>query len=234
MRLFGAQAVLFDLDGVITPTADLHMQAWAGLFAPEFEQRGVKAYTDADYFHFLDGKPRTAGIGSLLADRGISVPEGADGDPADAETIHGFGARKNEIFLELLAAGIEPYPGSVRFIEALLAESVPVAVVSSSKNAPAVLDGAGLLDRFPVIVDGRVAQEKGLPGKPAPDTFQYGAQLLGVEPAAALVIEDAVSGVQAGAAGGFAGVVGVDRGAGAAALEAAGATCVVRDLAELL
>lgn len=234
MQLFGASAVLFDLDGVITPTAELHMQAWAGLFEPLFREHGVKDYTDADYFHFLDGKPRTAGIGGLLADRGLSVPEGSEGDSAAADTIHGYGTRKNDIFLQLLERGIEPYPESVRFIDAVQRAGIATAVVSSSKNATAVLDGAGLRNRFSVIVDGNIAAAQGLPGKPAPDTFAYGAEQLGRTPAESLVIEDAVSGVQAGAAGGFAGVIGVDRGAGVDALTAAGATIVVRELTELL
>lgn len=224
-KLFGARAVLFDLDGVITPTADLHMQAWAGLFRPLFASSEVAEYTDADYFTFLDGKPRTAGIGSLLDDRGLSH---------DEKYVDSLGDRKNEIFLELLDAGITPYPASVRFIDALDDAGIAKAVVSSSKNAPRVLEAAGLRDRFSVVVDGAVSAAQGLPGKPAPDTYIYGAAELGVDPSSALVIEDAISGVQAGAAGKFAGVVGVDRGAGAEALSAAGASVVVRELDELL
>ena len=224
-KLFGARAVLFDLDGVITPTADLHMQAWAGLFRPLFASEGVAEYTDADYFRFLDGKPRTAGIGSLLDDRGLGH---------DDAYVDELGDRKNAIFLDLLASGIEPYPASVRFIDALDAAGLAKAVVSSSKNAPQVLEAAGLADRFPVVVDGAVSAAQGLPGKPAPDTYTYGASQLGVPASEALVIEDAISGVQAGAAGDFAGVVGVDRGAGADALKEAGATVVVRELDELL
>lgn len=224
-KLFGAGAVLFDLDGVITPTADLHMQAWARLFQPLFDSAGVADYGDSDYFTFLDGKPRTAGIGSLLDDRGL------DHDDAYVDEL---GERKNALFLELLAAGIEPYPGSVRFIHALDEAGIAKAVVSSSKNASQVLTSAGLRDRFTVVVDGAVSAAQGLPGKPAPDTYLYGAELLGVPSSTALVIEDAISGVQAGAAGDFAGVVGVDRGAGAGALSEAGATVVVRELDELL
>lgn len=225
METFGAQAVLFDLDGVITPTADLHMKAWAGLFRPYFAEHGVAEYTDPDYFRFLDGKPRTAGIGSLLEDRGLRA--------SDLE-IESLGERKNELFLDLLSHGIEPYPASVRYIDALDAAGIAKAVVSSSKNAGQVLSAAGLRNRFPVLVDGALSASRGLPGKPAPDTYEYGAKLLGVPTSQSVVIEDAVSGVRAGAAGDFAAVVGVDRGAGEDALREAGATMVVRELDELL
>lgn len=230
----GVDAVLFDLDGVITPTAEKHMQAWNRMFSAYFADRGIEPYSDEDYFRYIDGKPRVEGIASMLAARGITLPEGDDDDPAERETVHGLGTRKNVIFRELLDQGIEAYPGSLEYLDALDAAGIVSCVVSSSKNAVSVLEAAGLRDRFDVVVDGLVAVAEGIPGKPLPDTYLRGAELLGVPAERCVVIEDAVSGVQAGAAGGFARVVGVDRGAGREVLLAAGADLVVVDLAELV
>ena len=233
----GIDAVLFDLDGVITPTAEKHMQAWNRMFSAYFADRGIDPYSDEDYFRYIDGKPRVEGIASILAARGLTLPEGDEGDgegSADSDTITGLGLRKNIVFRELLDEGIEAYPGSVAYLDALDAAGIASCVVSSSKNARPVLEAAGLGDRFEVIVDGLVAQAEGIPGKPRPDTYLRGAELLGVPADRCVVIEDAVSGVQAGAAGGFAHVIGVDRGAGREVLLREGADLVVVDLAELI
>jgi beta-phosphoglucomutase family hydrolase len=231
-----ARAVLFDLDGVLTPTADVHMRAWGQLFTDVLGARdGQAPYTDADYFDHVDGKPRSDGVRDLLTARGITLPEGSPDDAPDQDTVNGLGTRKNLIFASILESeGVQPYPGSVPLLDALAERGVGVAVVSSSRNAPAVLAAAGIADRFEVVVDGAVAAELGLPGKPAPDTFLHAARQLGVPAAACVVVEDALSGVQAGAAGGFAMVVGVDRGAGEKVLRDAGADLVVRDVGELL
>jgi beta-phosphoglucomutase family hydrolase len=228
-------AVLFDLDGVITPTAEVHMHAWAEMFEAFLEGRGVAPYTDEDYFAHVDGKPRYEGVAALLASRGIELPWGAPEDPPEAETVCGLGNRKNALFGTVLARdGVAAYPGSVRLLDALDARSTRTAIVSSSANAPDVLHAAGIADRFETVVDGTVAKGRQLAGKPRPDTYAYAADVLGVPHARAVVVEDAVSGVQAGAAGDFAFVVGVDRGAGAATLLAQGADVVVADLAELV
>jgi HAD superfamily hydrolase (TIGR01509 family) len=192
-------------------------------------------YTDADYFAHVDGKPRYDGVRDFLASRGITLPEGTSTDPATARTVHGLGNRKNEAFNAVLERdGVKPYPGSVRLLDHLRGLGVPLAVVSSSVNAPAVLEAAGVLDRFATVVSGAVAEAHHLAGKPAPDTFRYAAEALGAPVDRSVVLEDAVSGVRAGAAGGFGLVVGVDRGAGYHALAEAGATVVVKDLAELV
>ncbi len=213
--------VLFDLDGVITPTAEIHAHAWSELF-----QR--YDFTQDHYLEFVDGKPRYDGVRSFLASRGVSLP---DGDPTDApgdDTICAMGNQKNALFNEILGRdGIEPYPGSLATLELLVELGVPSAIVSSSKNAVPVLNAAALADRFGVIIDGIVASDEGLKGKPAPDGYLLGAARLGVDPARTVVVEDATSGVAAGAAGGFAVVIGVDRGAGTDALMAKGATFVV-------
>jgi len=228
-------AVLFDLDGVITPTAEVHMHAWAEMFTPVLAEHGVAPYTEQDYFAYVDGRPRYDGVATLLEARGIDLPWGDPSDAPATETVCGLGNRKNEMFGEVLGRdGVTAYPGSIRLIDALEDRSTPMAVVSSSANAPDVLRAAGLTDRFAAVVDGAVAREHSLPGKPRPDTYQYAADLLGVPHDHAVVVEDAVSGVQAGAAGGFAMVVGVDRGAGAETLRANGADVVVRDLADLI
>lgn len=229
-------AVLFDLDGVLTPTADVHMLAWNTMFTELFEAWGIaKAYTDDDYYLFLDGMQRYEGVSRLLASRGIDLPWGTPDDAPTTETVCGVGNRKNVVFADILERdGVTAYPGSVAMLDALEAAGTPQAVVSSSKNAESVLRAAGLRDRFDVVVDGAVAEVEGLPSKPAPDMFLLGATRLGVDPARSVVVEDAASGVAAGAAGGFALVVGVDRGAGPDALVAAGAHLVVGDLSELL
>lgn len=234
--LRAAEGVLFDLDGVLTPTAEVHMRAWQSVFDEVFAQWGiVPAYTDADYYAYVDGKKRYDGVASLLHSRNVEIPWGAVDDDPSAETICGIGNRKNTAFAEALRRdGIAPYPGSLALIEQLTAAGVPMGVVSSSKNAGEVLGTAGLRSFFSVVVDGVVAERDGLASKPAPDMFAEGARALGVDTANSVAVEDAVSGVASAASAGYATVVGVDRGAGAEALRAAGATCIVDDLARLL
>ncbi|MFH6688325.1 MULTISPECIES: HAD family hydrolase [Cellulosimicrobium] len=228
------RAVLFDLDGVLTPTAELHMRAWERLFAPYCAAHGLAPYTAADYFASIDGKPRYDGVATFLASRGVTLPRGEVTDAPGESTVCALGNRKDEIVNRMFAEeGIAPYPGSVRFLDAVTAAGAAVAVVSSSRNTPAVLAAAGLTHRFAVVVDGNVAAREHVAGKPAPDTYLYAAQLLDVPAAEAVVVEDALSGVQAGAAGGFGLVLGVDRGVGADALLAHGADVVVADLGEL-
>lgn len=231
------KALLFDLDGVLTPTAEVHMRAWATLFTDYLTTHAPDAapYTDADYFDHVDGKPRYDGVRTMLASRGITLPEGDPSDSPDADTVCGLGNRKNAVFAaELEQNGVTPYPGSVAFLDAATGAGFEVAVVSSSRNAVPVLTAAGLRDRFTVIVDGEVAARDGLAGKPAPDTYLDGARLLGLTASECVVVEDAQSGVQAGRAGDFGLVVGVDRGVGADTLLAFGADFVVDDLAELV
>lgn len=228
-------AYLFDLDGVLTPTAIVHMHAWARLFTPYLAGRRAKPYEEGDYFAHIDGKPRYDGVRSLLASRGIELPEGDPSDGPDEETVCGLGNRKNAVFNETLAEeGVVAYPASVAFLDAVTDAGKHVAVVSSSKNAPAVLEAAGLAERFEVVVDGAVAAELGLPGKPAPDTFLHAASALGIAPERCAVVEDAESGVTAGATGPFGLVIGVDRGVGRETLERLGADTVVEELDELI
>lgn len=239
-QIFDFQALLFDLDGVITPTAVLHREAWRRMFSNFLDARGAAPYTEQDYFDYLDGRRRDEGVAALLSSRNIELDIGHPDDTADMDTIHGLGVRKNTDFLQLVSEGVEAYPGSVQLLDewrALKDAGKPVprmAIVSSSKNAVPVLEAAGLADRFELIVDGVVAQENQLAGKPDPATYVYAAEKLGVEPAQAVVLEDATSGVASGRAGNFGLVVGVDRGAGADALREAGADSVVSDLVELL
>jgi HAD superfamily hydrolase (TIGR01509 family) len=233
--LSGASAILFDLDGVLTPTAIVHERAWQQLFDGYLQDVPEAAgYRESDYFDHIDGKPRFDGVRDFLASRNIVLPEGPlDDDPAH-NTVHGLGNRKNKVFNDIVASGVEAYEGSVRFIAAVQAQGLKLAVVSSSRNAPAVLLAAGLSGHFPVVVDGVVAAAEGLPGKPSPATYEYAAQLLDLPTEECVVVEDAVSGVQAGHAGTFHSVIGVDRGAGRQTLLDAGATLVVNDLDELL
>jgi beta-phosphoglucomutase family hydrolase len=238
----GIEACLFDLDGVLTDTARVHAAAWKQMFDEFLRQRAESTGEPflpfdpvQDYDEYVDGKPRYDGVRSFLAARGIELPEGGQDDAAQAETVHGLGNRKNELVLALLERdGVEPYEGSVRYVKAVREAGLQRAVVSSSANTRQVLEAAGLADLFEVRVDGIVAQEEHLKGKPAPDTFLAAAQKLGVEAAAAAVFEDALAGVAAGKAGRFGFVVGVDRAGQADALREHGADTVVSDLAELL
>ena len=231
----GASAILFDLDGVLTPTAVVHERAWQELFDGFLRSvPGAAGYRESDYFEHIDGKPRFDGVRDFLASRDIILPEGPLHDDPANDTVHGLGNRKNKVFNDIVADGVTPYDGSVRFLEAARARGLKVAVVSSSRNAPAVLKAAGLSGYFPVVVDGVVAVAEGLPGKPSPATYEYAARLLGLPSEECAVVEDAVSGVQAGSTGTFHSVIGVDRGAGRQTLLDAGATLVVTDLAELL
>jgi beta-phosphoglucomutase family hydrolase len=229
-------AALFDLDGVLTPTADVHMAAWQQMFSEFLSRVGVaEPYTEADYFDYVDGKPRYDGVRSFLASRNLELPEGAADDPPSADTVCGLGNRKNDAFAAVLRTdGVTAYPGSVALLDRLQGLGVEVAVVSSSRNAPAVLAAAGLRERFEVVVDGKVASALGLAGKPSPETFAYAAEQLGAPLERSVVLEDALSGVAAGRAGGFGLVVGVNRGVGADRLTEAGADVVVDDLAELV
>jgi beta-phosphoglucomutase family hydrolase len=233
---------LFDLDGVLTQTAKVHDAAWKQMFDDYLRERSRKTGEPfvpfdpvADYDTYVDGKPRADGTRSFLESRGIHLPEGSDGDPPDAETVHGLGNRKNEIVLRKIREdGVEAYPGSVTYLQAVKKAGLPRAVVSSSANCKDVLIAAGIEDMFDARIDGVVAEEQHLRGKPAPDTYLAGAKALGLEPAAAAVFEDALAGVAAGRAGKFGFVVGVDRVGQAAALKQDGADVVVKDLSELL
>ncbi|MCP2370323.1 beta-phosphoglucomutase family hydrolase [Agromyces terreus] len=233
--LRGIRGWLFDLDGVLTPTAIVHMHAWSRLFTPFLAEHGAAPYVEADYFAYIDGKPRYDGVRSLLESRGIRIPEGEVADGPARETVHGLGNRKNDAFNQTLEdEGVQPYPASVAFLDAVIASGCRVAVVSSSKNAPSVLAAAGIADRFEVVVDGLVAARDGIAGKPAPDMFEHAAELLGLPTTACAVVEDAESGIRAGAAGDFGLVVGVDRGVGREALRELGAEVIVDELDELL
>ena len=225
--------VLFDLDGVLTPTAEVHMHAWRTMFTDLFSAWGISPeYTDDDYYRYLDGKQRYDGVASLLRSRDVEIPWGDPSDPPSADTVCGVGNRKNEVFAAVLRAdGIAPYPGSLALLERLRAAGTPLGVVSSSKNAEEVLAAAGIRDFFRIVMDGVVAAREGLRSKPEPDMFAEGARMLGVDPARSAAVEDAHSGVQSASAAGFALVVGVDRGAGAQTLLDLGADLVVDDLA---
>ena len=231
------RACLFDLDGVLTRTATVHAAAWKEMFDGFLagRQPPLTPFTSQDYDRYVDGRTRLDGTRAFLASRGVTLPEGTPGDPAGAETVHGLSTRKNDLVLEKIAAGqVEVYEGSVRYVRAVRAAGLATAVVSSSANAVQVLGSAGIADLFDTVVDGRVVVDEGLSGKPAPDTFLAAAARLGVGTPEAAVFEDALAGVEAGRAGNFAIVVGVDRVGQAEELLARGATIVVRDLAELL
>ncbi|HEU0336946.1 MAG TPA: beta-phosphoglucomutase family hydrolase [Gaiellaceae bacterium] len=238
----GIRACLFDLDGVLTQTAKVHAAAWKEMFDAFLRERAEEKgepfrpfELPHDYLDHVDGKLRPDGVRSFLAARGVVLPEGAPDDPPDARTVHGLGARKNDLVLELLRRdGVEPYPDAVRFVEAVRAGGLRRAVVSASRNCREVLAAAGIEELFEVRVDGVVAAASGLRGKPAPDMFLAAAAALGVAAAEAAMFEDAESGVEAGRAGSFGFVVGVDRTGHGAALRAHGADTVVADLAELL
>lgn len=238
----GVRACLFDLDGVLTQTAKVHAAAWKKMFDDFLRERAAKGGEPflpfdpvAEYDEYVDGKPRYDGVRSFLAARGIDLPEGEDSDPPTAETVTGLGNRKNEIVLRMIRdEGVEAYEGSVRYVRAARDAGLHRAVVSSSSNCREVLIAAGIEELFEQRIDGLVAKREHLKGKPAPDSFLAGAQALDVAPGQAAVFEDALAGVAAGRAGGFACVVGVDRVGQAEELRAHGADIVVSDLAELL
>jgi len=231
-------ACLFDLDGVLTRTATAHEAAWRAMF-DEFlaEQAGpsARAFGHEDYERYLDGKPRDDGTRSFLASRAITLPDGDADDPAGAPTVHGLGRRKNDLFLdEVATAGVEVFAGSIEFVRVARSAGFRTAVVSSSANAAQILRAAGITDLFDARIDGEVARERELAGKPAPDTFLAGAAAVGAAPHEAAVFEDALAGVEAGRAGSFGWVVGVDRVGHRDALLEHGADVVVDDLSELL
>jgi len=238
----GVEACLFDLDGVLTQTATVHAAAWKQMFDEYLRGRAAQAGEDhspfdpvADYDRYVDGRPRYDGVSSFLAARGIELPRGSPDDPPGAETVDGLGNRKNELVLAMIRdRGVEAYEGSVRYVHAAAGAGLRRAVVSSSSNCRDVLAAAGIEQLFEEIVDGVVAEREHLAGKPAPDTFLAGARALDATPAQAAVFEDAIAGVQAGHAGRFGFVVGVDRVGQARALADNGADTVVGDLGELL
>ncbi|MGH3381115.1 MAG: beta-phosphoglucomutase family hydrolase [Actinoallomurus sp.] len=234
-----ARACLFDMDGVLTRTATVHAAAWKQMFDEFLRERDGDGFTPfdpvADYDEYVDGKRREDGTRSFLRSRGIELPEGSHGVRAGAATVNGLSERKNALVLEKLREdGVEMYDGSVRYVRAARAAGLRTAVVSSSANTAQVLDAGGIADLFDARVDGVTAKERDLAGKPAPDMFLAGAEALGVPASQAVVFEDALAGVEAGRAGGFACVVGVDRVGQADALRRHGADVVVTDLEELL
>jgi trehalose 6-phosphate phosphatase len=241
LSLDRVDAVVFDMDGVITDTVSVHAAAWKRLFDEYLEGRARRSGgrfeqfdLDADYRRFIDGKPRYDGVRDFLAAREIVLPEGDPADPPGRETVCGLGNRKNDYFLDHLRThGAEPYPSTVALVRRLHADGIGVAVVSASQNAQEVLDAAGVGELFDVRVDGGVADELGLPGKPEPDVFVEAARRLGVDPGRTAIVEDAIAGVEAGRRGSFALVIGVDRAGHAEALRRAGADVVVSDLGEL-
>jgi beta-phosphoglucomutase family hydrolase len=235
----GARACLFDLDGVLTDTASVHATAWKTMFDSYLAERegpGYRPFDVAqDYGPYVDGKPRLEGTRSFLASRGITLPDGSPDDPPTAETLWGLSTKKNDLVQVVIRdQGVEVYGATRPYLEAVRAAGMKTAVVSSSANAEQVLAVAGLTELIDHRVDGVTARERGLPGKPAPDTFLAAAADLGVDKAAAVVYEDALSGVAAGRAGDFGLVIGVDRLGHAAALREHGADVVVKDLSELL
>ncbi len=233
------RAVVFDLDGVLTDTASVHESAWRELFdaflagAPGAAGTDRSPFTPDDYRRYVDGRPRYDGVATFLASRAVDLPWGDPADAPDRETVCGLGNRKDALFLARLRRdGAELIPGAERLVRDLHARGVPVAVVSASRNAHEVLTAVGLRPLVPVLVDGVVAADRGLPGKPDAATFLEAVRTIGVEPAGAVVVEDAQAGVEAGRSGGFGLVVGIDR-TGENDLHAHGADVVVPDLTRL-
>jgi len=234
-------AVLFDLDGVLTATAKVHAACWKRLFDEFLEERAaatgeaLKPFDIVeDYKRYVDGKLRYEGVRSFLGSRGIDLPEGTPEEPPGNGTICGLGNRKDAMVQNMLEAeGVEVYEGSVKLVEQLRSRGIRTAVVSASKNCKVVLEAARISHLFDQVVDGEVAERLRLPGKPQPDTFLVAAERLGVVPERAVVVEDAISGVQAGRAGGFGLLIGVDRKGDPESLRQGGADIVVRDLSEL-
>ena len=238
----GVKACLFDMDGVVTQTAVVHAAAWKEMFDEFLRARAKSTGTEfvpfdahAEYDAYVDGKPRLDGTRSFLESRGIELPEGKEDDPPGTPTIYGLSNRKNDLVLAKLAqGGVQVYEGTVTYIRSVRDKGIATAIVSSSANTKQILDSAGLADLFDVRVDGLIATERGLRGKPAPDTFLAAATELHLTASQAAVFEDALAGVEAGRAGHFALVVGVDRVGQADGLSKHGADIVVKDLSELL
>jgi beta-phosphoglucomutase family hydrolase len=235
-------AVLFDLDGVITDTANIHAACWKQMFDAYLQKRAAERGEPfrpfeiaTDYRLYVDGKPRFDGVRDFLTSRGIQLPEGSPDDPPQAETVGGLGNRKNDLVNKVIEeGGVEPYEGSVKLVHQLRHQGFKIAVVTSSQNCEAVLKAAKLDTLFEVRVDGNMIRAQHLAGKPAPDTFLAAARRLGVEPARAVVVEDAISGVQAGCSGHFGLVIGVARKGNAEELRQQGAHLVVNDLGALV
>ncbi len=233
------RACLFDLDGVLTDTASVHNKAWTAMFDDFLHRRCGDGYTPFDpvndYRKYIDGRKREDGVRSFLASRDITLPDGQLSDSADAETVYGLGNRKNALFEKTLHTdGVTVFEGSERYLQSVRDAGLAVAVVSSSANTREVLDLTGLARYIDVRVDGVTMRDEHIPGKPAPDSFLRAAQLLDIPPSAAVVYEDALAGVEAGRAGGFGLVIGIDRHQQGEALREHGADIVVADLAELM
>jgi alpha,alpha-trehalase len=234
-------AAILDMDGVITRTARAHAIAWKKMFDDYLRERSEREGTDfvpfddrKDYYRYVDGKPRYDGVRSFLESRGIELPLGTPEDPPEEETVCGLGNRKNRYFLEYIEEeGVEVYRSTIDFVEKMKELGAGVAVISSSRNARQVLQAAGVIEIFPVIVDGVDIAERDIAGKPAPDIFLEAAGELMVAPERAIVIEDAQSGVEAGRAGGFGMVIGIDRSGDNEGLRTSGAEIVVNDLIEI-
>lgn len=234
------EAAIFDVDGVVTDTASVHQAAWKDVFDAYLRTRADRGdetfeeFTEADYLAFVDGKPRLDGVRSFLSARGIELPEGDPADPPDRETIMGIGHRKNDAFVRWLERNrVEPYPSTVRVLRELRERRIATGVISASRNAKAVLKSAEVLELFDARVDGQVAAELGLPGKPDPAVFLEAARRLGAEPARTVVVEDAQAGCEAGRRGGFGLVIGVNRADQRDELLQHGADVVVDDLEEV-
>ena len=235
-------AVLFDLDGVITATAKVHAKCWKKMFDEYLKKRSAEKSEpfhpfdiETDYRLYVDGKPRFNGVRDFLTSREIILPEGTHEDPSNAETVGGLGNRKNDLINEVIESdGVEAYEGTINLARQIRDAGIKIAVVTSSQNCDVVLKAVNIMDLFEVKVDGNVIHELHLSGKPAPDSFLEGAKRLGVQPARAVVVEDAISGVQAGRNGKFGLVIGVDRKGYADELKKNGADIVVKDLGEFL
>jgi beta-phosphoglucomutase family hydrolase len=235
-------AVLFDLDGVLTSTAEIHASAWKRMFDDYLQQRAEARGDEfapfeitTDYKLYVDGRPRYEGVQTFLESRGIKLPRGTSASPAGEESVCGLGNTKDQMVQRAIDAGkVRSFPGSIEFAREVRRRGIKTAVVTSSRNCDAVLKAAGIDDLFEVRVDGRTIEDEGLRGKPAPDSFLMAAERLGVRPSRAVVVEDAIAGVQSGRAGGFGLVIGIDRHGEGDALRANGADVVVGDLSELL
>ena len=235
-------AILFDLDGVLTSTADIHASAWKRMFDDYLERRAEQQgepfrpfEIGTDYLRYVDGRPRYEGVQTFLESRGIKLPRGTTASPAGEETVCGLGNRKDQMVQAAIDAGkVKSFPGSIDFARRVRAAGIKTAVVTSSRNCDVVLKAAGIDDLFEVRVDGRTIEDEGLRGKPAPDSFLKAARRLGVRPERAVVVEDAIAGVQSGRAGGFGLVIGIDRHGDGDALRENGADVVVNDLEELI